>query len=166
MPACRRAARAGQMPVFKPHYLLGCQASQNGQATRATSQRSPTPGTRGRLAEEKIRYTGENGIRFHPMVVRSIAGPDYGGFAVTSKDTQSFDWTFDVNAVSAEAKKHLDEYEKAGHRGDPFTFSEKKDKIDPENLTVVAFVQDEKTKAVLQSTLVRLKRPLASTNNR
>jgi len=37
------------------------------------------------LAEEKIRYTGENGIRFHPMVVRSIAGPEYGGFAVTSK---------------------------------------------------------------------------------
>ena len=118
------------------------------------------------LAEEKIRYTGENGIRFHPMVVRSIAGPEYGGFAVTSKDSQSFDWTFDVNAVSAEAKKHLDEYEKAGHRGDPFTFSEKKDKIDPENLTVVAFVQDEKTKAILQSTLVRLKRPLASNNNR
>jgi tetratricopeptide (TPR) repeat protein len=118
------------------------------------------------LAEEKIRYTGENGIRFHPMVVRSVAGPEYGGFAVTSKDSQSFDWSFDVNAVSAEAKKHLDEYEKAGHRGDPFTFSEKKDKIDPENLTVVAFVQDEKTKAVLQSTLVRLKRPLASNNNR
>jgi tetratricopeptide (TPR) repeat protein len=118
------------------------------------------------LAEEKLRYTGENGIRFHPMVVRSVAGPEYGGFAVTAKDSQSFDWTFDVNAISAEAKKHLDEYEKAGHRGESFTFSEKKDKIDPENLTVVAFVQDEKTKAVLQSTLLRLRRPVASNNNR
>jgi tetratricopeptide (TPR) repeat protein len=118
------------------------------------------------LAEEKIRFSGENGIRFHPMVVRSIAGPEYGGFAVTSKDSQSFDWTFDVNAASAEAKKHLDEYEKAGHRGEAFTFSEKKDKIDPENLTVVAFVQDEKTKAILQTTLLRLKRPVASTGSR
>ncbi|MFY9571109.1 MAG: Omp28-related outer membrane protein, partial [Blastocatellia bacterium] len=118
------------------------------------------------LAEERIRYTGENGIRFHPMVVRSIAGPEYGGFAVTAKENQSFDWTFDVNAVSAEAKKHLDEYEKSGHRGDPFTFSEKKDKIDPDNLSVVAFVQDEKTKAILQTTLLRLKRAIASNNNR
>jgi tetratricopeptide (TPR) repeat protein len=118
------------------------------------------------LAEEKIRFSGENGIRFHPMVVRSIAGPEYGGFAVTSKASQSFDWTFDVTAASAEAKKHLDEYEKAGHRGEAFTFTEKKDKIDPENLTVVAFVQDEKTKAILQSTLLRLKRPLASNGNR
>ncbi|MEK6321094.1 MAG: tetratricopeptide repeat protein [Acidobacteriota bacterium] len=118
------------------------------------------------LAEEKLRFSGENGIRFHPMVVRSIAGPEYGGFAITAKDNQSFDWAFDVNAISAEAKKHLDEYEKAGHRGEPFTFSEKKDKIDPENLTVVAFVQDEKTKAILQTTLLKLKRPLASNNNR
>jgi tetratricopeptide (TPR) repeat protein len=118
------------------------------------------------LAEEKLRYNGENGIRFHPMVVRSIAGPEYGGFAVKAKDTQSFDWTFDVSAVSAEAAKHLDEYEKSGHRGEPFTFSEKKDKIDPDNLTVVAFVQDEMTKAILQSTLLRLKRPFASNNNR
>jgi len=117
------------------------------------------------LAEEKIRYTGENGIRFHPMVVRSIAGPEYGGFAVTSKDTQSFDWTFDVNAVSAEAKKHLDEYEKAGHRGEPFTFSERRTRSIPKP-DGRSFVQDEKTKAVLQSTLLRLKRPLASTNNR
>ena len=118
------------------------------------------------LAEEKLRYTGENGIRFHPMVVRSVAGSEYGGFAVTSKDSQSFDWTFDVNEVSAEARKHLDDYEKSGHRGEPFTFTEKKDKIDADNLTVVAFVQDEKTKAILQSTLVRLKRPVASTNTR
>jgi len=114
------------------------------------------------LAEEKLRFSGENGIRFHPMVVRSVAGPEYGGFAITAKDNQSFDWTFDVNAISGEAKKHLDEYEKAGHRGEPFTFTEKKHSIDPENLTVVAFVQDEKTKAILQTTLLKLKRPLAS----
>ncbi|HZS08059.1 MAG TPA: hypothetical protein VFD58_24705 [Blastocatellia bacterium] len=113
------------------------------------------------LAEEKIRYTGENGIRFHPMVVRSVAGTEYGGFAVTAKDNQTFEWTFDLGAISAEAKKHLDEYEKAGHRGEPFTFSEKKDQIDPNNLTIIAFVQDEKSKAVLQSTSLKVKRQVA-----
>ena len=136
---------------------LKLEASQDGSTVKAKAMLSNVKSESANLkvhillAEEKIRFSGENGIRFHPMVVRSIAGPEYGGFAVTEKGGQKFDWTFDINAVSAEAKKHLDEYEKAGHRGEPFTFSEKKDKIDPENLTVVAFVQDEKTKAILQS---------------
>ncbi|HMV47412.1 MAG TPA: hypothetical protein PLD20_12310 [Blastocatellia bacterium] len=113
------------------------------------------------LAEDKLRYTGENGVRFHPMVVRSVAGPEYSGLPVAGKDNQTFDWSFDVAAVAAEAKKHLDDFEKSGARGD-FTFSEKKDQIDPNNLTVIAFVQDEKTKAVLQSVQVKVKRPVAS----
>lgn len=116
------------------------------------------------LAEEKIRYLGENGIRYHPMVVRSVAGAEYGGFAVTAKEGQTFEWTFDVNAISAEAKKHLEEYEKAGHRGESFTFSEKKDRINPDDLSVVAFVQDEKSKAILQTASVKLKRQVASSN--
>jgi hypothetical protein len=114
------------------------------------------------LAEDKLRYTGENGVRFHPMVVRSVAGPEYGGLVIPGKNNQSFDWNFDVAAAAAEAKKHLDEFEKAGFRGDSFTFSEKKDQIDSNNLTVVAFVQDEKSKAVLQSVQVKVKRSVAS----
>ena len=117
------------------------------------------------LAEDKLRYAGENGIRFHPMVVRSVAGKEYGGFAVTAKDNQAFEWTFDVKAISEEARKHLDEYEKSGHRGESFTFSEKKDQIDPDGLTLVAFVQDGKTKAVLQSTSLKLKRQVSSSSN-
>src|SRR5262245_27535961 len=118
------------------------------------------------LAEDKLRHMGENGVRFHPMVVRSLAGPEYGGFAITAKDGQSFEWSFDINAIAAEAKKHLDEYEKSGHRGEPFTFSEKKDQIDPNNLTVVAYIQDEKSKAVLQSVLMKVKSSVASNANR
>ena len=48
---------------------------------------------------------------------------------------------------------------------EPFTFGEKKDQIDPDNLTLVAFVQDEKTKAILQTTSMKLKRQVASSNN-
>jgi tetratricopeptide (TPR) repeat protein len=117
------------------------------------------------LAEDKLRYTGENGIRFHPMVVRALAGPEYGGLAITSKDGQSFDWSFDVSAIKAEVKKHLDEYEKSGLRGDAFTFSEKKDEIDPNNLTVVAYVQDETSKTVLQAVLMKAKSSLTSNAN-
>src|SRR5262249_49996549 len=43
------------------------------------------------LAENRLSYSGENGIRFHPMVVRSLAGLEYKGFIITSKDNQKFE---------------------------------------------------------------------------
>ena len=109
------------------------------------------------LAEEKLRYTGENGVRIHPMVVRSMAETkDGAGFPVTSKDSQAFTWEFDLNAISAAIKKHLDEYEAGGHRGNAFTFTEKKYEINPKDLLVIAFVQDEKTKNILQSIITKV----------
>ena len=108
------------------------------------------------LAEEEIRYTGENGVRFHPMVVRSLGGKDANGFALSASGPTTVEWTFDVKAMSDLLKKYLDDYEKAGHRGDTFTFLDKKYQIDPNNLTLVAFVQDMKTKAVLQTVYVKL----------
>jgi hypothetical protein len=110
------------------------------------------------LAEELLRYVGENGIRFHPMVVRSMAESEGGsqGLSITSKDSQTFTWNFDLPAISAAIKKHLDEYEAGGHRGNAFTFTEKKYEIDPKDLVVAAFVQDEKTKAILQSIIVKV----------
>jgi hypothetical protein len=52
--------------------------------------------------------------------------------------------------------KYLYIYEQHGHRGDTFTFSEKKFQIDPNNLSLVAFVQDMKTKTVLQTVYLKL----------
>ena len=108
------------------------------------------------LTEEEIRYTGENGIRFHPMVVRSLGGKDANGFALTGSAPTRVEWTFDVKAMSAEIKKYLDSYEQQGHRGDTFTFSEKKFQIDPNKLSLVAFVQNKKTKEVLQTVYIKL----------
>ena len=108
------------------------------------------------LVEEMLRYTGENGVRFHPMVVRSIAGTDSGsqGLNITSKDSQTFAWDFNLDSISAGIKKNLDDYENG--RTDGYKFNEKKHQIDPKGLVVVAFVQEENTKAVLQSIMVRL----------
>ena len=50
----------------------------------------------------------------------------------------------------------LDSYERDGHRGEAFIFSEKKFQIDPGKLSLVAFVQDMKTKKVLQTVYVKL----------
>ena len=58
--------------------------------------------------------------------------------------------------MSTEIKKYLDSYEQQGHRGDTFTFSEKKFQIDPNKLSLVAFVQNMKTKEVLQTVYIKL----------
>jgi tetratricopeptide (TPR) repeat protein len=108
------------------------------------------------LAEGELRYTGENGVRFHPMVVRSLGGKDASGFAVSGSGPAKAEWTFDLKTMSDELKKYLDTYEQQGHRGDSFTFSEKKFQINPQNLSLVAFVQDMKTKNVLQTVYVKL----------
>jgi len=108
------------------------------------------------LTEEEVRYTGENGVRFHPMVVRSLGGKEANGFALTGSGPTSIEWTFDLKAMSDQLKKYLDGYEQQGHRGDPFTFLDKKYQIDPNNLSLVAFVQDMKTKAVLQTVYLKL----------
>jgi thiol-disulfide isomerase/thioredoxin len=109
------------------------------------------------LVEGKLRYTGENGIRFHPMVVRSMAGPEGTGFEIKPKDSTDFDWDFDLLKISAGIKQHLNEYEAGGHRGNTFTFTEKKYTIDPKDLLVVAFVQDAKTRAILQTISLPIK---------
>lgn len=95
------------------------------------------------LVEKDLRYNGENGIRFHPMVLRSIQSFDLNG--------ETYQHSFDVAAISKAIKEHLDDYESKGHRGESFTFAEKKHEIEPNHLAVVVFVHDAKTKHVLQA---------------
>ena len=107
------------------------------------------------LVEESLRFNGENGIRFHPMVVRSLAGENAGGFALDQSRLTPVEWQFDLKAITEELKKHLDDFEKS-RIDDKYTFSEKKHVINPGNLSVVAFVQDDKTKQVLQSVSLKV----------
>jgi hypothetical protein len=85
-----------------------------------------------------------------------MGGKDSAGFAVNGSGPTKAEWTFDLKTMSDELKKYLDTYEQQGHRGDSFTFSEKKFQINPRNLSLVAFVQDMKTKNVLQTVYLRL----------
>lgn len=108
------------------------------------------------LVEKELRYTGENGVRFHPMVVRAMGGDKGAGFLVEAGGAMSVSHTFDLAAVSKALKDHLDDYESKGHRGEPFQFIEKTYQINRADLAVVVFVQDDKTKHVLQSVYVDL----------
>ena len=111
------------------------------------------------LVEKEIRYLGENGIRFHPMVVRAFGGEKGDGYKIEANGKGTFDATFDLETIGRDIRKQLDEYEAKGHRGEPFKFSAKKDQIGRVDLAVVAFVQDDKTRHVLQAAYVDLGTP-------
>ncbi|MEO8371298.1 MAG: Omp28-related outer membrane protein [Candidatus Solibacter sp.] len=111
------------------------------------------------LVEKEIRHLGENGVRFHPMVVRGFGGEKGEGYAIKANGSGTFEASFDTEAMGKEIRKQLDEYEAKGHRGEKFTFSAKKDQINRADLAVVVFVQDDKTKHVLQAAYVDLGTP-------
>jgi hypothetical protein len=108
------------------------------------------------LLEKEITYSGENGIRYHPMVVRAMGGKDDDGFALDPAAPSPVEQSWDLEKISASLKTQLDNYEAKGHRGSPFQFIEKKYQIDRGNLAVAVFVQDAKTKHVLQAAFVDL----------
>jgi len=115
------------------------------------------------LVEKELKYSGENGIRYHPMAVRAMGGKDDDGFPLAAGAPLSVEQVWDLDQVSAGLKAHLDEYEAKGHRGNAFKFIEKKYQIDRGNLAIVVFVQDAKNKHVLQSAFVDLNAPAGHT---
>jgi hypothetical protein len=107
------------------------------------------------LAEDMVSYSGENGERFHPMVVRAMAldAKSEQGFALKPGKGGKFEYTFDLAKAVAEAKAHLEQFEKVERKGE-YTFRQKKHEITG-GLVVVAFVQDEATKKVLQAVYLK-----------
>jgi thiol-disulfide isomerase/thioredoxin len=111
------------------------------------------------LVEKEIRHLGENGILFHPMVVRAFGGEKGEGYKIDANGKGTFDASFDLEAIGKAIRKQLDDYEAKGHRGESFQFSAKKDQINRAVLAVVVFVQDDKTRHVLQAGYVDLGAP-------
>lgn len=119
------------------------------------------------LVEEMLSYSGENGVRFHPMVVRSIGGSNYGGFTVDRKAPAAIDHVFDLAQITEETRAYIDDYEKTrAETQSTFAFSRKPVTMNAGNLSVVAFLQDEKTKKILQTAYVRLSSSTTNTASR
>ena len=106
------------------------------------------------LVENLLRYTGENGVRFHPMVVRAMAGPGASGFRLRGTLPATFEYTFDIAQLTNELKSQLDGYEQ---RNPGYKFGEKKHAIDSGSLSVVAFLQDEANRQILQASQIAVK---------
>ncbi|MBI4889954.1 MAG: tetratricopeptide repeat protein [Acidobacteria bacterium] len=134
---------------------LSLKAAQSGGSVQATAVVSEIAKPNANLVlqlvlvEKEIRYSGENSIRFHPMVARAIHTVELKN--VTSLSAAH---AFSIDAVTAALKKHLDDFEKHDDRHNKdgkFRFMERKDTIDPAHLAVIAFIQDSKTREVLQA---------------
>lgn len=130
------------------------------------------------LVEGHVRYSGENGTRFHDMVVRTMAAPPPAtagkkpavgeaagatpgtalpalGFALKPGQGGTFEYSFDLAKAAADALAHLQDFETNTRKGE-YSFRQKKHEIDPSKLSVVAFVQDEATKKILQAAYIRV----------
>lgn len=112
------------------------------------------------LVQDGIRYSGENGIRFHRMVVRAMGpdtalrltgGPVGNGAEGADAIGQTFDASFNLRAVGGMLRSYLDAYEHGNDRFGEVHFRTKDLPLDPAQLGLVMWVQDSATHAVLQS---------------
>ena len=93
------------------------------------------------LVEEQVRYVGSNQLRFHHHVVRAFPG-GVNGVPLTAKAGKH---TFSLDL--AELRKSLNGYIDKSHLR---AQSSAKRPMDFKNLHIVAFVQDDDSKEVLQ----------------
>ncbi|NOX56944.1 MAG: hypothetical protein GXP27_21390 [Planctomycetes bacterium] len=97
------------------------------------------------LAEDEVSFLAPNGVRFHEMIVRHMIG---GADGVAPKNGQlAIDTTVDL----AEMKQRLVDYLTNFERGRGFAFPARPLELRP--LHVVAFVQDDVTRKVLQTAI-------------
>ena len=110
------------------------------------------------LAEKVVHHRGRNGVEEHKMVVRGfLGGPD--GFKVDTAEGGSFTASLDLAKTEADLLKYLNEWEannQSRFRGSD-GFTAKRNEIDRSGLVLVAFVQDDASREVLQARVTELK---------
>lgn len=104
------------------------------------------------LAEEKVHYKGYNTVSEHRFVVRKIL-PERNGISFRNKKELNVKASVDLSKLQNELKDYLDNFEKKANRK---LFKEKKYAIDENNLYMVSFVQDEETKEILQTNVLKI----------
>ena len=104
------------------------------------------------LIEDEVNYTGGNQVRKHHHVVRAFPG----GVNGTAVKTKEFKHTasVDVEELKKGLTKYLDDFAKA-NKETPFPNAQRP--MELKNLKVVAFLQNDKTKEVLQAVQVDVK---------
>jgi hypothetical protein len=102
------------------------------------------------LVEDNVRYQGENGVRFHRMVVRALPSPATS-VPTVAPGTPTFESTFNVAQISQKLAAYLDSYETNHDPLRKVEFMSKDTTMNLNHLAVVAWVQDSTTHRVLQT---------------
>ena len=168
----------------KPEAAISLKATTVGSTVKVKTTVSKITGKSDKLklqialVEDQVPFSGENGMRFHEMVVRSLAvaapapvkgktpeanapaadkpgaTPASTGFALRPGKGGTFEYTFDLAKVVADAKAHLEDFETTQRKGE-YPFRKKMHDVDASKLSVVAFVQDEATRKILHAVYVK-----------
>ncbi|MGE3821097.1 MAG: hypothetical protein AB7I30_16920 [Isosphaeraceae bacterium] len=101
------------------------------------------------LVEEEVRYVGSNNLRFHHHVVRSMPG-GVAGKAITNGKGQT-EVTVKLSELRQSLETYLSDFVKEGRN-----FPKALPPIDLKKLKVVAFVQDDNDKAVLNAAMAEV----------
>lgn len=106
------------------------------------------------LVEDEVFYKGSNGIERHKFVVRKmIKSPE--GFSFPKNGKVTVNQTVNMKSLVAELEAY---YIKTNERFSKYgaTLREKKTNIDTKRLAVVLFVQDDRTREILQANTVKV----------
>lgn len=98
------------------------------------------------VVEDNVRYVGGNKLRFHHYVVRAL--PTGAEGVVLPANGQPYTASVDLKELRGKLSKYLDEY--GVNR--PFPNADRPMQF--KNLRVIAFVQDDKSKEIVQATVV------------
>jgi hypothetical protein len=131
---------------------ITAKATRKGDKIDVSAEASGAKGEKLRLrlaiTEEVVRYTGGNQVRFHHHVVRAMPG---GAEGVALKDgAGKQEVTVDVGHIRETINKYLNDYGKKN------AFADDKRPLELKDLYLVAFVQSDETKEVLQAVQVKI----------
>ena len=128
-------------------------AEKGGFTAKATVSDLENPGEkvvlRFVLAEDRVRYAGGNGLRYHHMVVRALPGGAKGTPLTKKSAEQSV--TIDPDAVRTTLSKYLDDF---AQKEQPFPRPDRP--LALRNLKLIALVQNDATKEILNAAQVDL----------
>jgi hypothetical protein len=102
------------------------------------------------LVEESIRYVGSNRLRFHHHVVRAFPG-GVEGLPLKNKSAQQ-----SVSVNLHDVRKNLEKYLSDFAAKRPFPYADRP--LDMKHLKLVAFIQDDSTREILQAVQVDVDR--------
>ncbi len=106
------------------------------------------------LVEDNVRYSGENGVRFHQAVVRATASEPAFGLLLHPGRTENFQPAFDLAVTKQSLTEYLRHFEGSNEQFGPVRFLSQEVSLTPARLGVVAWVQDTRTHRVVQAASV------------